>query len=30
MGHPFMTSTSKSGFWPTILCPHASTWDGLR
>ena len=25
-GHPFMTSTKKSGFWPP--CPHASTWAG--
>ena len=28
-GHPFMTSTKKSGFWPPRpLCPHAFTWAG--
>jgi len=25
-GHPFMTFTKKSRFWPP--CPHASTWAG--
>jgi len=23
-----MTSTKKSGFWPLLLCAHASTWAG--
>ena len=27
-GHPFITSTKKSGFWHPLPCPHASTWAG--